>query len=327
MVGGLALDILTRVINVHWAGGAVFVAAEGGGNLYYLNTAKTNKDGLPSWENLGKFIDTDGTDDPFFHVGSAHGLVGEAKTSTFVVVSYGGGTLGTGAIFASQDGLAWSKVFTLSKEQPDRNTSATMFGVVWDGSAFWAGAHQSIDVTFDDPRLSEIDILLTSSDGLRWQEVGRHVTVVDTSDPAGVPPEYTRGLLADHCSNRVVDSLGNGLPDGFYGYDPDRELLIKPKGLPAIDYYFGGVVYGNPSGVTIQNSGAGTIPSNPGLPTSCVARSGGHWVAAGGTSGPMAAILVPDPTTESQFIWRRIDPPSGSDAITTIVAGEQRAGQ
>lgn len=314
---GLPLHFLDQIVNVQWEGGAVFIAADDFGSIFYLKG-----DSEAGWQTVATFIDYDGTGDPFAHAGSAHALVGEDQTSTFVVVSYGGGTTGTGAIFASKGGLEWSKVFSLSKEQPDRNISATIFGVVWDGSNFWAGAHQSLDQTSDDRRMIEIDILLTSQNGFSWSEAGRYEIVRSiVEDPNYITPEYKQGLLAQHCSSRVVDEFGNGAPDGFYGFNPENDILIMPTGMPAMDYFFGGIFYPDASGVTINNP-AQPIPSDPGLPTLCVARSGDQWVAAGGLSGhagaAMAAILVSD--SESGFSWKRVDP-VGPTAIVTIVGG------
>lgn len=330
-------DFFNRIVNVHWpqegaVTGGVFVAADAYGGIFYLRFGPGALldpiTGDPVWQNVGTFSDPE-SGNAYIFWGSAYGLVGAAKIPVFVVVGGGGGTHGTGAIFASRDGLGWSKVFTLEQEQPDRNTGANVFAVTWDGSSFWAGGHQSLNrVPGGDNRALEIDILLNSSDGFSWSEAGRH-TIVFIPDPPGPSDVYTTGLLEPHCSNLVRDlAYNNRVPGGVFGYDENVKRLIAPTAPPFVDYFFGGVGGGGESGVNVTDfdvGAGGSFSSNPGIPVQGVATAGGAWMAAGGTYSPeggigQAAILIPSSVEEHGIGWKRIDP--GSKGVFTVCGGQ-----
>jgi hypothetical protein len=336
-------DFFNRIVNVHWPkrqpvvpGGGVFIAADWQeSNVYYLRTGVGTVESLPAWQNLGPldFHQFSGDSTTGYVQGSAYGLV-NGKEPVFVLVGGGGNTTAIGLIMASQDGLNWSRVFTLEREQPDRNNGANIFAVVWDGSAFWAGAHQSLNrVPGGDDRVLEYDILLKSADGFSWSETGRHeIVFIDTGPSPPPPPIYTRGLLAPHCSNRVVDSYSNGLPDGFYGYNPDS-MMVVPANLPAIDYFFGQVTTNSGGGVTITEFGKfgldTTVPSDPGIPVTCVATANGIWVAAGGEYGSgdtagftASSIFIPSKSGAAAWVNNS---PGGTSALITICGGSALA--
>lgn len=326
-------DFFNRIKNVHWpkrgkpSARGIFIAASNDGTIHYLRVGSDgptdDQTGVPIWQYVaGPFVDS--------RTGYDLLISGVAcSPEVFVAVGAGGSTDGTGYIYASRDGIGWSQVYVQPREQEARCTGASVFAVTWDGSSFWAGAHFSLNRENlgepGDHRVLEYDLLLHSSDGFSWAEVGRHeILFIDADNPGGPSDDYTRGLLADHCSSRVVNSYGNGLPDGYYGY-ADAGLLIAPSDLPVVDYFFGFIsVYGG--GITVQSSGTEVqeIPSDTGLSsTYAVAHADGIWVAAGGTIAPEgggsceAAILIPSSTTKTGAAWTRTNP-GGAQAIVTI---------
>jgi hypothetical protein len=335
-------DFFDRIVNVHWPKklrpitGGVFIAGESGAttsdtNIYYMRVGAgadldpTGK--FPVWRNLGTldFGKTEGDSFTGDVQGSAYGLVG-GKSPVFVLVGGGGSSHSVGTIMASRDGLNWSRVFTLTDTAPGLR-GVNIFGVVWDGAQFWAGGHLDINYTpVTDPFLRQVDILLHSLDGFSWGEVARVENVfgpVTNPDASWSLGEYKTGFLAEHCSGVVVDSNGNGVPGGNYGYIKDDNILLAPTTPQAIDYFSGGVDIGTPDGVS--NLGANVpFPVDPGLPTLCTATAGGVWVYAGGVPGPsyigMAAVLLPSPGESGGVAWQRLDPP-GSKLLVTLCGG------
>lgn len=328
-------DFFNRIVNVHWPeeapkpSGGVFIAGDFNGNIHYLRVG-VGVTGAPKWQNLGQhaFAESERI------LGSAYGLVG-GKEPAFVLVGGGGSTTARGVIMASQDGLNWSQVFTFGA-MSDTFTGATIFGVTWDGSSFWAGGHQSDSFADFDTEIrwmTEVDVLFNSPDGFSWSEAGRYVMRVDSAGGAPFPPwpEYTTGLLESHCSDVVRDnSNNNGVPGGVFGYDQASETLIAPTDPPAIDYFTGGVGVGAGGAVNVIKTkvgAGGSFPSNPGLPVLGVATAGGSWVAAGGDTSTsegvgQAAIMIPSSVDEHGFTWKRLDP--DGKAIDTICGGQAK---
>lgn len=324
-------DYFNRIVNVHWpkkgtpSAKGVFIAISYDGTIHYLKVGSDgptdDQTGVPLWQKVaGPFIDP--------NAGIELTLTGSAcSPKAFVAVGSGNNADSTGVIYASGDGTSWSPVHTMVREQEGRNRGADVFAVAWDGSRFWAGAHQSLNSSDTDPRVLEYDILLTSSDGFDWSEAGRHEIVFFSGVPGSPPDVYTRGLLVDRCSPRVVDANSNSLPDGFYGY-ADAGLLIKPSEVPTIDYFFGVVGFIGDAGsgnVIVESTGTELleIPANTNLSVvRCVAHGGGIWVAAGGAIAAEggsceAAILMPSATTQTGTAWTRTDP-RGSKGIVSI---------
>jgi len=319
-------DVLTRVINVHWGGGIV-VAADNAGDIYRL------KFGDKEWERAGGgFIDS-GTGNTVALVGSSYALVDD-EDPTFVMVGYGGGGDGLGHIYASKDGLRWDEVFTLEQEQPDRNLNTIIFAVVWEESTntFWAAGHHELAPSEDDRRRLAIDLLFSSPNGIAWSESARHETVVGILDEPGyVPPDYTEGLLVEHCSDKVTDDLGNGVPDGFYKYDSSNEILVRPETIPTMEYLVGGISYGFPAGVIVTyETGSTPEVAIPDFPVICAAGVEGRWVIGGGqvggegeaSSSCEAAIQVI--ASGGRIEWKPLNPP-GDGPLLTMVAGAEAA--
>lgn len=335
-------DPFSPIINVQWgAGGGVFIAGDIDSNIYYLKVNADEK--KPAWQTLGK-LDFQKEDDGGFVAGrvagSAFAMVesstadGSETNPVFVLVGGSGFANEFGIIMASRDGLDWSKVFSFGeREDSETYVGAGIFGVVWKEAEqkFYAGGHQletGVDAEAGFRWEEQIDLLFQSSDGYTWSESSRHVTRVEA--PLGQPfnyPAYNSGLLVPHCSTRVQDKNGNGIPDGNYGYDDDDNILVVPTEVIAIDYLFGLYLNDIPQNcLTVTVTGEPSYPSDVGIPITCTATAGGRWLAAGGVLGnfdagegrTQAAILV---SSESGYVWRELNPTDGMNMIITMTGG------
>ena len=334
-MAAVPLDFLKQITNVHWGGGGgVFIAGNNDSNIYYLKLdAVADPDNPPAWESLGTldFTKDEGAYFTGYVQGSTFAMVGavEDKKPVFILVGGGGPRRAIGIIMASRDGKEWSRVFSYGQDS-DTYRGVNIFGVVWDEVAqmFYAGGHQFdsfLDSTILYAWQTEIDLLFASADGFAWSEIGRNERKVEAhgTDPFPPWPDYPSGLLAAHCSKRVLDSNGNGVPGGNYGYDKDKELLIAPNKPVVISYDVGFLqIPTTGSDVTVTFSGEGdppSYPSNPGLPAICVATAGGKWVVAGGDDGDsQAAIAV---ASDEAYIWQSLNP-EGTSKIITLTAGD-----
>jgi hypothetical protein len=327
-VGPYSQDVLTRIVNVQWGGGGVFVAGDLNSGIFYLKLGvEAETDEGPAWENLGQLDFEQGNVGRV--LGSAFASIADNrgnKNPVFVLVGGGGSTTSIGIIMASRDGKNWSRVFSYGAGGGDTYLGATILGVVWDEAAklFYAGGHQSdsfSDFEAGYAWMSETDLLFQSSDGYSWSEIGRNERRVEAHGGAAFPPlpEYDTGLLSAHCSDRVKDINDSNVPGGVYGYDEDKNFLIKPAELQVVDYSTGGVGGYGSAGITVSNPDPEAVIPSATIPTTCVATVGGRWVIAGGSFGspPQAAVLT---SSEDGPIWKRTDPP-GTDLIVTMTAG------
>lgn len=337
-------DVLTRIYNVHWGGAGVFIAINSDGNIYYLELSG-KQDETPVWEDLGT-LDFVGSDpDHFipFPAGCSYGMIGKGadKQPAFVIVGGLGNATSPGIIMASKNGKDWSRVFTF-EESSDTFLGASVWACVWDDDAqkFFAAGHQTdqfFDHEADYQWQGETDLLFSSSDGFTWGEEGRNQVKIDgpTTEPLPPWPDATAGLLDSHCSLMVQDSNGYNVPDGNYGYDKAKGLLIQPDDKMSLDYLFGQITYSSGAELLMTFSGEGpppTYPLDPGLSKiTCVATAGGQWVAAGGTYDPSGSGQPPQGggTSEAAYLvtdeagnqhWERIDPP-GTNAIIAMCGG------
>ena len=326
-MAGYVQDLVTRIINVQWGGG-IFIAGNYDGNIYRLGEDR-------EWQSLGK-LDFDKYEGDMY-IGTLHGsasaLVGENRQQVFVLVGGGEANNAKGIIMASIGGEEWQRVYQIGAAS-DTFIQAIVFGVTWnkDDQLFYAGAHETHE--FNDPDtgdswMSETDILLQSSNGFSWSVANSHEIKIEAfgGDPLPPWPEYNTGFLAAHCSDMVKDERGNNVPDGNYGYDKDRKLLVEPNSMPSIAYLTGAI--GPPSasaGIKVTKlDPEDTAPFNEatGIPTSCVAFAGDVWVVAGGVQkspatglggSSQAAILEADG-------WKRNDP-TGITVMRTITGVE-----
>lgn len=332
MAKGFVQDVVTHIVNVHWAG-AVFIAGEyNNSNIHYL------KVGAEEWENLGT-LDFQKDEDGYTGVvqGSAFAMIekgsGKEKEPVFVLVGGGGHTDAIGIIMTSADGKKWSRVYQFGT-MSDSYRGANIFAVVWDeeNQSFYAGAHQSDNFADPDTEyrwMAETDILLQSFDGSDWKEIKRHQMKVEShrGEPFPPWPKYTAGLLAEHCSDRVKDTNGNGIPDGFYGYKVD-ELIVAPTDVASIDYFSGTVVIPDASSsvkVIPIDIDAASIDTDTRFPTNCVAFYNGSWMAAGGTYTTVGG--EPGGTCKAAILrgdkdWIPLDP-SGETMICTMIGGKR----
>jgi hypothetical protein len=249
--------------------------------------------------------------------------VSHGKATFIMVGAYNSGTTHAyGVIMASTNGLDWQEVYT-GRKFGDVPTlvGSNVFGVVWDGNQFWAGAHEEHN---GDVALGEVhqdDILLNSTDGLSWTEVGRKV--IDFYDwPAG----YTKGLLVPHCSGAVKDTNGNGVPDGIYGIRRNEAgdvlTVIHPTVVPTIDYLVGGSSVPTDPGNVVRNGEAVDV----GIHVTCVANTGNIWVAGGGefAAGARAASSY---SFDDGITWQPLLVSGESAAIAGIVGAPIPASQ
>lgn len=288
-----------RLIEVHWSGG-LFIS--GAARYSYIDTTirLLATAALPRWEPLGMGAFTDGE-----IMGSAVGggvfvLVGAANSGT---------THSQGVIMASRDGREWEQVYVgLNPDDSDTSTGSVVFGAVWDGKNFWAGAHESHNPGRDmDPY--EIDILLSSNDGFSWAEAGRRVIpFAEWSSPG-----YPTGLLEAHCAEAVRDSNGNRVPDGIYGHK--GALLIRPSTVQRINYLFGNPIADASFEPRVVINDRTTI--DVGIPVACVGYAGGAWLAGGGsyTAGASAQSAY---STDDGLTWMKLDTPGLSAFLCTI---------
>ena len=292
-----------RLREVHWgwAGGRFVSGATRYSDIdtvirYLEMRARTD---IPRWENLG--VGAFGTS------GEVMGAAVGAGAAVLVGAANSYSTDTQGIIVASRDGRIWEQVYTGEKfDDTPTARGSSVFGVVWDGSHFWAGAHESNNGPGPDD-VYEVDILLSSDDGFRWTEAGR-VNIPFAEWPEG----YLTGLLVPHCSEAVKDDNGNAVPDGIYG--KKDALLIRPSTIQAIDYMFGGTGLGTFATTVMVNE----RPVEVGIPVVCVANAGDVWLAGGGTMAEgvsaQSAFSIDDGET-----WTKLETPGVSAMIDCIV--------
>lgn len=304
----LPLDFLKQIINVHWGGGVSFVSGADGESasddlVRYIKFQNTSDPTEARWVGLGSLSFSNAA----FCECSSYGYVGadEDGKNGNPVFLLGGQDLADdttrGVIMASRDGKNWSEVYRLPQGNDDESQ---VFGLVWDGHQFWGGAGHLV---YTAPGFHQDDVLLSSHDGFSWTEAGRAITHSSATIGGG----YDHGLLAAKCSDRVLDQFENGVPDGVYGYDKGKDILIRPTTLQTIIYQSGVLgLAANPPSPTVLRNGKSV---NVGIPVMAVAYAGGVWVAVGGTDSgqPQSAhsfddgnTWVVDPTPgDSRKIW------------------------
>lgn len=319
---GYPQDIVTNIINVHWASGLTAVLSD------TYNVVLLKIDGQDAtWENLGTLDFWKHEGDSWTGSPQACAFaeitdpVTHATTPTFVLVGGGGTTSAIGLIMSSSEGRNWTRRFSFS-EPSDTFTGATIMAVAWNDTdkAFYAAGHQSdngVDPDPDNPgifSLRETDLLFKSTDGKSWSEVGRNVREWrSTADP----PDYSVGLLVAHLDDLGVydNENGNRAPDGIYGYDEDAQVIIAPVPVYSVLYDVGGLSSPTPTGVTITSLGPGPAPDYPtdtGFPPRAVGFES-EWVAVGGsyashTQKAALLTLTLDDDGEPVYDWEDISP-------------------
>jgi hypothetical protein len=323
-------DLFQKIINVQWKKqpGSVFVMGDSGAFACYL---QNNIDGTLDKTELGALSGFEGQSvyqgsiwgSSYWNVGAD--ADGKNGTPTFIMIGdddaiQDGGTLtSNGVIMTSNDGRSWR---TTHKQRPralDDSEHArggcNMLAVVWDPDAhsFFAEVHESYiyhSGNGSEVYWEETNILLASSDGHGWGEVGRFVRVELQLDADGntlredPPMDPKNGLIQPHCSPRVSDGEGARAPDGMYGYykdpKPGNEVLVYGDALPAVNYN-GGISFANPpaSSLTVEIT-RDDVPSTqtltPPIPVQVCAFSNWTIAVAGGPIKP-----GDDPSGPSQY--------------------------
>ena len=219
-----------------------------------------------------------------------------------------------------------------------------------DGTVIFVpfGAQQAIFTT------SIFDEVYSSDDGKIWKKTESititathvfegyidHIEILATG-PTDDNGNYNGNLLAKHCSKRVLDKNGLPQPDGIYGYDKKKNILITPEVMPAIIY---GTGTHDPTFIVLdpfhperggeakstvkvikkdENGKDITKIVDTGVPQVwSVAFAGGVWQAAGGgitpNQGSMVATSIDDGET-----WTRVETGigTGDSSIETMSGG------
>lgn len=321
----IALDVLTRIINVQWGGVGVFVSGDFCCfAVRYTVAAKSGTSDILA-ESLG-MLDF-GEDGQIF--GSSYhnagvDTAGKNGRPVFLLCGlrgiYPSGTgrhANEGIIMASEDGKNWRTVYVLERKLNDNmhDTYSEVDGVVWDprNNAFFAGGHQEVmTFAFNSDGNSylqyweETDVLMTSKDGFSWSIASSLDFKIFTSDGEGHDenhgdPPWPKSLLSPYCSTRHQDaSYGNNVPDGVYHYGKvsGKTVHIYADAMPAIDHKYGGTEWLSSSiptfitiDVTESDGTSKTLVSSPGIPWYVVAYVEGTILAVGGPRGGSVANI------------------------------------
>lgn len=294
----LGLGHLQNIVNVKWGpGDGSFVTA----GMFWVTSgearyAKLTADGAErtKWTGIGRI--------GFFNtMGGAYAMVGadadgKGGTPTFVMLGYSDSDVHDCEIQLSNDGKNWKHVYYWDRlsEDETHSSAASLNAAVWDEKekAFFvaAGLDQSIfDLEAGTSYVTEWDVLLRSADGRSWSEVGRQVL------PTVSEKVEHSSMILGHCSDKVKDSRGFSVPDGFYGEKTidktsNSSLIIAPS-IPRKVLY--GINDGagvipiradeQSSSVAITAHGETTTSSSAdvGFPVFSVAYAGNIWIATG----------------------------------------------
>jgi hypothetical protein len=288
--GSYSQDVLTRIYNVQWEGGeGVFVSGDGAGYARY------SKDGQ-NWTGLGNldFFDASPHGGSGQIIASSYALAGTEETPVFLL----GGNAApkpdveiypSAVIMASRNGSNWTNVFNLKS---DHSHATVVTGLVRDETdkTFYA------NINFFDSDGHLLKKCYRSSDGFGWAEGG--------------------GTFESHCKGKLP-----GKPDGYYGYDEAKDILIRPSDDGS------GVIVKKRVGVsdppvyetTLVTSGA-MVDMTP----AAVAYAAGTWVTVGGGDPTVAractASSIDDGTTWIMVSKGNLGMKQDAD-IRTVIGG------
>lgn len=314
---GVQVAHVTKVVNVKWGGG-IFVTGFYG---YDFSSSKVYTNKKNKWNvtfsapvNSSSFGVL-----PSYPGGIAYASVGADKENKikgkpiFVL----GGTMnkdnGPAMMLTSSDGSHWSSQIFGAK--------GYIYLVTWNetNQAFYAGMVDIIEA--DGAQVAFYDVTLKSTDGKKWNEIGRIAQNRRSDQPAPV---------AQFCSNQILDRNGNRVPTSVFGYDKNKDILIAPD---PINMTYG---LGYPSGEPIHHGEKLKIkrgPNNPApgvktvsLPAGmelvwAVAFAGGVWQAAG-------QGIVATSTDEGQT-WKKTlseEPRAGYTSVAGGATSDQPSG-
>jgi hypothetical protein len=332
------LDPIQNIVNVSWGAGAVFVwGTLTDDALYYARF--NSKGSSPERKTLSLPAHGD-PKNGFSAYGSSYHLVVKGKgteneTRKPVFVFCGNGASVADAsddvgnpvhvttfhtrVFYSNDGLSWqigySNTGTPTFDDPANNQANTV-ALVWD---------KDDESFYYDQNIVLTDQIYSSKDGTGFSMAGSQGTGGDTGYRS--PFEYK------HCKgNDCFDELGQHVPDGVMVFDKNKNVTLRPKKPPVINYAQGlssvGFASGDPQEtwgsseveiVTETENGKETkTVSITGLKkVFCVAGANGIYMAGGSPdlAGDTGAVVL---SVDDGKTWDVLD--TFASSVTTMVA-------
>jgi hypothetical protein len=217
----LSLDLLTRVRNIHWAGGAVFVIGDEAGRIWYSKVRRNPEKPL---EKVGEMRPTDANNFTGTFEASSYALIGEDKKPTFIIGGntrfiippHGSAMQPQGKIFTSQDGRAWREIFSEERRLPRE--------FIWDATEkkFFAWMSYRDADTPDGETGKHYSECWSSINGTAW-------SLVSSADG-----DLPNPMFEAHCKYKyTAPGLGGkGFPDGQFGFNPSfTDPKTGKKGL------------------------------------------------------------------------------------------------
>lgn len=310
----LRADLLTRIRNIHWGGGATFVVKSLTSQL--LRGRVPSAGNVSDWKSLGDPA-------PFEIFGGAFGNSGSSSflfTSgpVFVVSALHQNEESDegSALLASRDGTTWKMVwseYTVSSGEYRSPWILQPTGIVWDRveRAFFASFYQ---VDWDAREVDSTgtifgpdgELIMRSSDGFNWTEYYRQTSLDGLDDDS--PSQ-----LDSHCNKPENEG---GIPDGLQAWEESTQTFMKPQSLTSFSPV-NGAIYGVGVGdlvtnrVTIRHKGVTTTRSVS-APCYAVAQYNGIWSAVGGETGTntseglIGAYLSIDISSDGGNEWQQV---------------------
>jgi hypothetical protein len=221
--GTFATDILTRIINVHWAGGTIFVIGDDSGQIWRCVGGSA-----PNFEKMkqqfGVNNPSSGTTPPGQCNGGSFALVGEDKTPTFVLAGIdwqfdhyasdgsGRGLFTDGLIMTSKDGITWTTAF--KTETTINGASRTPRRVIWDE----AEQNFFVDMAYVSAQPPDADRGYATE---CWSSPTGHVWTMIGS----LPGQVLNTIFEAHCKYKwsLPELAGVGFANGEFGIDPAKK--------------------------------------------------------------------------------------------------------
>ncbi len=221
-IGPYSQDVLTSIVNVQWGGGTYVT----GSQWFFTNPTSdvwTNKiasadSDLTEWKKTfsspregNGFMLSQYPGSAVCAVVGADPAKGKKGTPIFVLGGLADAAGGPQAamMMTSPDGENWTPQTFVS--------SGEVYLLTWNEAqnALYAGMQDF--TAFIEPDYKIFDVVLRSTDGLKWTEVERKVPEGAFTSP-----------VEKYCSDKVKDVHGNNVPTSVFGYDEDADILITP---------------------------------------------------------------------------------------------------
>jgi hypothetical protein len=283
--GAYSQDVLTRIYNVQWGGGAIVVVgvevADDPINFgrIYRGTPPKEPPKLQDWTTVVESGTTAFRSISFALIKGTPTAVGESiievgGTPTFIM---GGGWTNLIAIDYSNDGGKWAS--GLNKYYDNVGAGGVM-GIVWDphDRAFYAAS----GATSGEPFFAQRQFW-RSPDGGKWTQLAE-LSSFSSEETDAIDKQITKMLL-DHATKPENRGGSDGkVPDGYQAYDPNKKIFMTPGGLKG--WSIGGPI--NSGGATIkiesEDSDGKVTTSSKSFPVdivSGVSFAGGVWNVLG----------------------------------------------